>query len=140
MLLSFFYNSKRFQNHVNTRSYFIIRLFSELSISASSPSVKAGAAATLTCSVEASDVGDHSNNHFAIYWIHPTNNDTFRNTIATTMAQMPLEDGVTMVTTSTLSISRFNSGDAGLYSCRVLYDEPIRDEHSAELYLGIGNG
>ena len=109
---------------------------SGVTISPSSPSIKSGATASITCKIEASDFGT------GIQWfkdsgLGPIESDDFKYNIDTILASSAQKDGITMVFTSTLQIYGFTSDDVDSYSCRVNYDDPVLDESSAQQSLSI---
>ena len=105
-------------------------------MSAPKPSIKAGDSGVLSCTVLAHDVGT------SIQWFKGDASsalvsDNSAYTIATALATKFEDDNKTKKSTSSLTILNFDSADAAAYSCRVDYNDPILDDHSAEQALAI---
>ena len=109
---------------------------SEVTISTTQSSVKAGDSGVLTCIAKANDVGTD------IKWFKgdsetPLNSDDTAYTISTTLATSFEADGKTKQSTSSLSILNFDADDVASYSCKMDYNDPILDDQSAGQALTI---
>ena len=113
---------------------FLLQIISELSVSVKSPAIKSGDDAVFTCSSEATDVGTE------IVWYRVNtalSNGGVDYTIVTTIGTAVETDGMTIISTSTLTINAFDAADEASYSCTVDYALPILDDSSDYFYITI---
>ena len=113
---------------------FILKIISELSVSVESSAIKSGDDAVLTCSIEATDVGQ------GIVWSMgetALSNSGGDYAIATTLGTAVEADLRTIISTSTLTINAFDAADVASYSCAVDYALPILDDSSVYLSISI---
>ena len=112
----------------------VLQIISELSVSVTSSSIESGLDATLTCSSEATDAGTD------IVWYRADSGLSNRGdafTIVTTLGTETENDGLTIISTSTLTINAFDAADVAPYSCAVNYILPILDDSSQDLSMSI---